>query len=128
MGRWQDKAAWHRRARRQLQCEPLCAMCLSEGRIVAARIADHVEPHQGDPVKFWSGKLQSLCAHWSRTKFAEHRGFVSAISFGSYLCLSPRPKPALQVQRYLNLATLLQGPAPRLRVKRAGHQSLSLCL
>jgi len=45
MGSLHDKAAWHRRARRQLQYEPLCAMCLSEGRIVAARIADHVEPH-----------------------------------------------------------------------------------
>src|SRR5262249_54746399 len=56
------------------------------------------------------------------------RDLVSAISFGSYLCLSPRPKPALQVQRYLNLATLLRGPAPQLRVKRVGDQSLSLCL
>jgi hypothetical protein len=37
-----DEAAWHRRARRQLQCEPLCAMCLSEGRIIAAKIADHI--------------------------------------------------------------------------------------
>jgi len=38
-------------------------MCLSEGKIVAARIADHVEPHHNDPIKFWNGKLQSLCAH-----------------------------------------------------------------
>src|SRR5215472_1568417 len=60
MGSLHDKAAWHRRARRQLQYEPLCAMCLSEGRIVAARIADHVEPHHNDPIKFWNGKLQSL--------------------------------------------------------------------
>jgi len=62
-GRLHDKALWHRRARRQLQHEPLCAMCLSDGRIVAARVADHVEPHHGDSIKFWSGKLQSLCAH-----------------------------------------------------------------
>jgi hypothetical protein len=63
MGRLHDKAAWRRRARRQLQYEPLCAMCLSEGKIVAARIADHVEPHHDDPIKFWNGKLQSLCLH-----------------------------------------------------------------
>jgi hypothetical protein len=44
MGRLHDKALWHRRARRQLQCEPLCAICLAEGKIVAASIADHVEP------------------------------------------------------------------------------------
>jgi hypothetical protein len=35
-----------------------CAMCLSEGKIVAARIADHVEPHHNDPIKFWNGKPQ----------------------------------------------------------------------
>ena len=80
-GRLHDKALWHRRARRQLQCEPLCAMCLSEGRIVAARIADHVEPHKGDPTKFWNGKLQSLCSHCheSRKKQIEHRGYDNTI-------------------------------------------------
>src|SRR5215831_4803258 len=82
MGRLHDKAAWHRRACRQLQHEPLCAMCLSEGRIVAARVADHVEPHHGDPIKFWNGKLQSLCAHCheSRKKFLELRGYDNTIS------------------------------------------------
>ena len=40
--------------------KPLCAMCLAEGRIVAAKIADHVEPHHNDPMKFWTGALQSL--------------------------------------------------------------------
>ncbi len=29
--------------------------------MVAATVADHVEPHRGDPVKFWEGRLQSLC-------------------------------------------------------------------
>lgn len=26
-----------------------------------ATVADHVEPHRGDPEKFWNGELQSLC-------------------------------------------------------------------
>ena len=53
------------------------------------------------------------------------RDLVSTISRGSYLCLSPRSKPALQqVQRCLNLAKLLRGPAPRLRVKGA-HLNLA---
>jgi len=60
MGKLHNKALWHRRARYQLQHEPLCAMCLAEGKVVAARIADHIEPHKGDPVKFWNSKLQSL--------------------------------------------------------------------
>jgi hypothetical protein len=57
-----NNAAWHRRARFQLQREPLCAMCLAEGKVVAARIADHIEPHHDDPIRFWNGKLRSLCA------------------------------------------------------------------
>jgi len=52
MTRLHNKSQWHRRARFQLQREPLCALCLSEGRVVAARIADHIEPHRGDPIKF----------------------------------------------------------------------------
>ena len=81
MGRLHDKAAWHRRARRQLQCEPLCAMCLSEGKIVAARIADHIEPHRNVPQKFCAGALQSLCPHCheSRKKRLEHRGYDDTI-------------------------------------------------
>ena len=81
MGRLHDKAAWHLRARRQLQCEPLCAMCLSEGKIVAARIADHVEPHCNVPQKFWAGALQSLCPHCheSRKKRLENRGYDNTI-------------------------------------------------
>src|SRR5215813_7919716 len=51
-----------------------------------------------------------------------------AASCGSYLCLSLQPKSALEVQRWLNLATLLQGPAPRFRLKRAEYQPFALCL
>jgi 5-methylcytosine-specific restriction enzyme A len=94
MGRLHDKAAWHRRARRQLQYEPLCAMCLSEGKIVAARIADHVEPHHNDPIKFWNGKLQSLCAHCheGRKKRLEHRGLDNAIGSDGWPIRSSAPR------------------------------------
>jgi hypothetical protein len=60
MTKLHNNAAWHRRARFQLQREPLCAMCLAEGKVVAACIADHIEPHHNDPIKVWNGKLQSL--------------------------------------------------------------------
>jgi len=53
MTRLHNKSQWHRRARRQLQRQPLCEMCLSEGRIVAARIADHIEPH-GFNIRVWA--------------------------------------------------------------------------
>ena len=53
---------WRSKRAAQLQREPLCRYCERMGRITAATIADHIEPHRGDKVKFWRGALQSLCA------------------------------------------------------------------
>lgn len=34
-----------------------------------AKVCDHIEPHKGDPDKFWSGPFQSLCkAHHDSDK------------------------------------------------------------
>jgi hypothetical protein len=54
---------------------------LTEGKITPARIADHIEPHRDDPMKFWRGALQSLCSncHESRKKHIENRGFDRTI-------------------------------------------------
>jgi 5-methylcytosine-specific restriction protein A len=71
MGRWGHLYGkrWRKRARYQLQIEPLCRMCKSEGRITAASVADHVIPHRGDINSFWLGELQSLCTfHHNSTK------------------------------------------------------------
>lgn len=66
--------AWRKKARAQLQDEPLCRMCLAEDRIAAATVADHVEPHRGDPERFWNTPLQSLCGrHHNSVKQAEER-------------------------------------------------------
>jgi hypothetical protein len=72
---------WKRRARLQLMKEPLCAMCEKEGKIVAAQVADHIEPHRGDINKFWMGRLQSLCAahHNSSKQQKECNGFSTEI-------------------------------------------------
>ena len=47
------------------------------GRVTAASVADHVEPHRGDPVKF-EGPLQSLCAscHSSIKQSLERTGRI----------------------------------------------------
>jgi len=71
---------WRRLARHQLKVQPLCQQCLREGKVVAARVADHVEPHHGDVNKFWLGKLQSLCTRchesWKKSvENAEKRGY-----------------------------------------------------
>jgi hypothetical protein len=46
MTKLHNDAAWHCR--------------VAEGKVVAARIADHIEPHHNDPIKVWNVKLQSL--------------------------------------------------------------------
>ena len=52
---------WRRQSRAWIVRHPLCVLCEARGRITAAMVCDHVEPHGGDPVKFWAGPFQSLC-------------------------------------------------------------------
>jgi 5-methylcytosine-specific restriction endonuclease McrA len=54
--RWRD-------ARLQfLQQNPLCAMCSTGQRPVAAGVVDHIRPHKGDRTLFWDrSNWQSLC-------------------------------------------------------------------
>jgi 5-methylcytosine-specific restriction enzyme A len=81
MSELHNKSLWHRRARAQLRAQPLCEWCLREGKVTAARVADHITPHHNEPIEFWRGKLQSLCAHCheSRKKRFEHRGYDNTI-------------------------------------------------
>lgn len=66
---------WRKLRARQLAREPLCRMCLVDGRVTAATICDHVEPHRGDMMKFWAGPFQSLCAeHHNRVKQSMEKG------------------------------------------------------
>lgn len=58
---WYADRRWRAKRAAQLRREPLCRFCKDNGFIVAATIADHIEPHKGDRVKFWKGELQSLC-------------------------------------------------------------------
>lgn len=44
-------------------------MCATDGVVVAANTCDHIEPHRGNPEKFWNGPFQSLCEyHHNRDK------------------------------------------------------------
>lgn len=87
--RWYRWARWkgtNGRRLTQLRAEPLCEFCLAVGRITAATVADHVTPHRGDPVEFWFGQLQSLCAdcHDTAKSQIESRGFHSATDADGY--------------------------------------------
>src|SRR5215831_12072344 len=83
MGQWGHLYGkrWRKRARHQLQVEPLCRGCKSEGRLTAASVVDHVVPHRGDINSFWLYELQSLCTfhHNSTKKIIEQRGYDTAI-------------------------------------------------
>jgi hypothetical protein len=50
-------------------------------KITPATIADHIEPHRGDPQKFWFGALKSLCEphHKGAKQQIEKRGYSTEI-------------------------------------------------
>jgi 5-methylcytosine-specific restriction protein A len=70
---WYGTQRWRRRAAAQLAREPRCQMCLAEGKVTTARVADHIEDHKGDWHAFWRGELQSLCFahHNAKTRLTE---------------------------------------------------------
>lgn len=46
----------------QLAKQPLCEMCLKQGRITAATVCDHIDPRSKDSeATFFKGPFQSLC-------------------------------------------------------------------
>lgn len=65
----------------QLKAEPWCRFCTQAGERVRATVCDHVDRHNGDPVKFWSGPFQSLCEphHNASKQRAERRGYSGAV-------------------------------------------------
>jgi 5-methylcytosine-specific restriction protein A len=79
-------ARWLNRARLQLRQQPLCRMCLAQGVVEAASVADHIIPHRGDEKLFWFGELQSLCTpHHNRSKQQlETRGYHSDIGIDGW--------------------------------------------
>jgi 5-methylcytosine-specific restriction enzyme A len=52
---------WKLHRRMQLQNYPLCASCLADNHVKAARIAHHVQDHHGDEYIFFNSPLESLC-------------------------------------------------------------------
>jgi 5-methylcytosine-specific restriction protein A len=67
---------WAARRKAQLTLHPYCQCPQHDGKRVPATIADHVEPHRGDPHKFWYGELMSLTKRchdgWAQKKDRRH--------------------------------------------------------
>ena len=79
--RWYNTKPWDRRRKLQLRQQPLCEICLREGRLEPAEIADHVQPHRGDYNLFRLGPLQSLCkkCHDQTKHIVELKGFSNKV-------------------------------------------------
>lgn len=54
---------WQKARIQFLSSHPLCVACQADGRVTAATVVDHIEPHRGDQTKFWDeANWQPLCA------------------------------------------------------------------
>jgi 5-methylcytosine-specific restriction protein A len=69
--RWRGSAAdrgynhrWSKARDTFVARNPLCIGCLAMGRTVAATVVDHVDPHHGDPDKFWDTGMWQPCCKW----------------------------------------------------------------
>lgn len=74
---WYKSKAWQIRKRDQKAKQPLCELCLKEGRDRLMAIVDHHPPHNEDWQQFFTGPVRSLCKphHDSQAQADEARGF-----------------------------------------------------
>lgn len=68
-------------------------MCLKQGIVAQARVADHVVPHKGDLMLFLYGALQSLCVncHNIHKQQVENRGYSASIGMDGWPTDSNHP-------------------------------------
>jgi len=60
---WYHTSRWRRLRAIVLREQPLCVQCQAEHHVRAATEVDHITPHHGDVVLFWSrSNLQGLCS------------------------------------------------------------------
>lgn len=65
---------WDKARKAYLQKHPLCTICeYDEGRVIEARVVDHIIPHRGDMALFWdTDNWQPLCTpHHNRKTMQE---------------------------------------------------------
>lgn len=110
----------------QLSAEPLCRMCLRDGKVEPAVIADHIVEHHGDWNQFWLGELQSLCKHCheSRKKVQNVRGYQPDIGADGFPIDPNHPAYAGRVRGASSGEALSRMPFgnPRRRFHAGGGQ------
>lgn len=75
---------WQRARLAYLAKHPLCVACRALGRVEAATVVDHIEPHRGDMVKFWdsASNWQPLCDSCHSAKTANEEGGIGTARRG----------------------------------------------
>lgn len=64
-------ARWRAHRESYLKSHPLCVQCHAEGRVEAATVIDHIEPHRGNVGKFCDVQnMQALCERHHNAKTA----------------------------------------------------------
>ncbi len=97
MSQWShlyNDRAWRRLRAAQLRKEPICERCKEQGKVTAATVCDHIDPHKGDLEKFWSGPFASLCKYHHDVKTITEDGGLNSLgqAFPEWL-----PPPACPV-------------------------------
>jgi 5-methylcytosine-specific restriction protein A len=72
---------WRKVRANYLSANPLCVMCIQEGRDEPANVVDHKTPHNDDPILFWAeSNFQALCTqhHNSIKQTQEIHGYSQA--------------------------------------------------
>jgi 5-methylcytosine-specific restriction endonuclease McrA len=80
-------ARWQRLREQQIRSHPLCERHRKKGHIVPATVVHHVDPHRGDPVKFYDpANLESVCApcHDGETQSEERLGYSTQVGADGY--------------------------------------------
>jgi hypothetical protein len=55
---WYRTDRWRQMRAAVLRAQPVCMRC----RLAPSTVANHVVAHRGDPIKFWTGQLEGVCA------------------------------------------------------------------
>jgi 5-methylcytosine-specific restriction protein A len=68
-------AKWQQARAGYLRLHPLCVQCEKQGRVFPATELDHIVPHKGDMVLFWTrSNWQGLCKPHHDSKTAREDG------------------------------------------------------
>lgn len=78
---WYSDRKWRKLRAHQLRSSPWCEICDKRGKVTPATVVDHVQPHRGDKILFWYGKIQSVCkaCHDGEKHVVELKGFSDRI-------------------------------------------------